>query len=74
MIDRRDMLKLVAAGFVGVVVVGSLPAAPVQVLDAVHEPVRFSVEGDLGTVRASSAGETIAVSGHFAEPTHFTLR
>jgi hypothetical protein len=74
MIDRRDMLKLVAAGFVGVAVVGSKPLAPVQVPDAVHEPMRFSVEGDLGTVRASSAGETIEVSGHFAGLTHFTLR
>ena len=72
MIDRRDMLKLVAASFVGVVV-GSTPLAPVRVPDAVHEPMRFTVEGDLGTVRASSAGETIAVSGHFAELTHFTL-
>ena len=74
MIDRRDMLKLVAAGFVGVVVVGAMPVAPVRVPDAVHESMRFSVEGDLGTVRASAAGETIAVSGHFAERTHFTLR
>lgn len=74
MIDRRDMLKLVAAGFVGIVAVGSAPVAPVHVPDAVHEPMRFSVEGDLGTIRATSAGETIAVSGHFAEPTRFTLR
>ena len=73
MIDRRDMLKLVAAGFVGVVALGAMPV-PVQVPDAVHESMRFSVEGDLGTVRASSAGETIAVSGHFADPTHFSLR
>jgi hypothetical protein len=73
MIDRRDMLKLVAAGFVGAVVVGTMPAAPVQVPDAVHEPMRFSVEGDLGTVRATSAGETIVVSGHFPEVTRFTL-
>jgi hypothetical protein len=51
-----------------------MPVAPVQVPDAVHESMRFSVEGDLGTVRASAAGETIAVSGHFAERTHFTLR
>ena len=74
MIDRRDMLKLVAASFVGVVVVGPTPVAPEQVLNAVHEPMRFSIQGDLGTIRAWSAGETIAVSGHFPEPTHFTLR
>jgi hypothetical protein len=74
MIDRRDMLKLVGAGFVGLAVVGSKPLAPAQVEDAVDEPMRFSLEGDLGTVRASSGGETIAVSGHFAGLTHFTLR
>ncbi len=74
MIDRRDMLKLVAAGIVGAVVAGNTSMAPVQVPDAVLEPMRFSVEGDLGTIRATSAGETIAVSGHFSEPTHFTLR
>ena len=73
MIDRRDMLKLVAAGFVGAVVVGHMPVAPVQVPAASHESMRFTVGGDLGTIRATSAGETIVVSGHFAEVTHFTL-
>lgn len=72
MIDRRDMLKLVAAGVVGAVVAGGLAhtsgIAPTQ-----EHAVRFSVEGDMGIVRASSAGESIQVSGRFAERTVFTL-
>jgi hypothetical protein len=71
MIDRRDMLKLVAAGFVGAVVVGNMPVAPAPAAE--QESMRFTVEGDLGTIRATSAGETIVVSGHFAEATRFTL-
>jgi hypothetical protein len=73
MIDRRDMLKLVAAGFVGAVVVGNMPVAPSPAPAAGQESMRFTVEGDLGTIRATSAGETIVVSGHFAEATSFTL-
>ena len=72
MIDRRDMLKLVAVGVVGAVVAGGLVqaggATPTQ-----EDALRFSVEGEMGVVRATSAGESIRVSGQFAERTVFTL-
>jgi len=72
MIDRRDMLKLVAVGVVGAVVAGGL----VHTSDATptkDKALRFSVEGDMGVVRATSAGESIRVSGQFAERAVFTL-
>ena len=72
MIDRRDMLKLVAVGVVGAMVAGGL----VHTGDATRtqeDALRFSVEGDMGVVRATSAGESIRVSGQFAERTVFTV-
>lgn len=72
MIDRRDMLKLVAVGVVGAVVAGSglvRQAEPV----AAGEPMRFSVEGDMGAVRATVNGETFQVSGSFVERASFAV-
>jgi hypothetical protein len=72
MIDRRDMLKLVAVGVVGAVVAGGLVHSG-NVISSKEEALRFSVEGDMGVVQATSAGESIRVSGQFAERTVFTL-
>lgn len=72
MIDRRDMLKLVAVGVVGAVVAGGVIHAG-DVTPTQERAVRFSVEGDPGVVRATSEGESILVSGQFAERTVFTL-
>ncbi len=72
MIDRRDMLKLVAAGVVGAVVAGGMAHTGDSASTQEHA-VRFSVEGDMGVVRAISGAESIKVSGQFAERTVFTL-
>lgn len=72
MINRRDMLKLVAGVVVGAVVEGGLVHGG-HVTPAREDVLRFSVEGDMGVVRAASAGESIRVSGEFAERTMFTL-
>jgi hypothetical protein len=72
MIDRRNMLKLVAVGVVGAVVAGGLAHAG-DVASTQQEAGRFSVEGDIGVVQATSAGQSFRVSGQFAEPTVFTL-
>jgi hypothetical protein len=72
MIDRRDMLKLVAVGVVGAVVAGGRVHGG-HVTPAREDGLRFSVEGDMGVVRATSAGDSILFSGKFAERTTFTL-
>jgi hypothetical protein len=71
MIDRREMMKLVVVGVVGAVVAGSSLTG--QAGAAVGEPMRFSIEGDMGVVHATRNGESIQVSGIFAERAVFTL-
>jgi hypothetical protein len=76
MIERRDMLKVLVVGVVGAAVVGGIiPASRAGrgETNEVNEVMRFSVHGEMGSVRAMSALETIHVSGQFAEPAVFTL-
>ena len=72
MIDRRDMLKLVAVGVVGAVVAGAGLTNQV-VAPVAGEQMRFSVEGDMGAIRATVNGETFRVSGNFVERALFTV-
>jgi len=73
MIDRREMMKLAVIGVVGVMVAGSGVVAGQTERGSVTEPMRFSVEGDMGVVRATVNGESIRVSGIFAERALFAL-
>jgi hypothetical protein len=72
MIDRREMVKLVVVGVVGTVVAGSSVAGQAERVVAA-EPMRFSIEGDMGAVRATANGESIRVSGDFAERAVFAI-
>jgi hypothetical protein len=74
MIERRDMLKILAVGVVGAVVVGGMTPGARPGRAEAGEAMRFSVEGDMGAVRATSTVDTIHISGHFAEPAVFVLR
>ena len=70
MIDRRDVLKLMVVGAAAAVVAGITSQTGA---DAVGEPMRFSIEGDMGVVQATANGETFLVSGAFADRATFTL-
>jgi hypothetical protein len=72
MIDRRDVLKLMVVGVTAAVVAGSGVTGQAGA-DATGEPMQFSIEGDMGAVRATVNGETFLVSGAFAERATFTL-
>jgi len=72
MIDRREMVKLMVVGMVGAVVAGS--GITGQDGRAVAtEPMRFSIEGDMGAIRVTASGESIQVSGDFTERARFSL-
>ena len=73
MIDRREMVKLAVIGVVGVMVAGSGVVAGQADRGSATEPMRFSVEGDMGVVRATTNGESIRVSGNFAERAAFAI-
>lgn len=73
MIDRREMVKLAVVGVVGVIVAGSGVVAGQTERGRATEPMRFSVEGDMGVVRATTKGESIRVSGIFTERASFAL-
>lgn len=72
MIDRREMVKLLVVGVAGAVMAGSGGAGqPGQ--GPATELMRFSIEGDMGDVRAAASGESIRVSGNFAERASFAI-
>ncbi len=73
MIDRREMVKLAVIGVVGVMVAGSGVVAGQTERGSATGPMRFSVEGDMGVVRATTNGESIRVSGIFTERASFAL-
>ena len=73
MIDRREMVKLAVIGVVGVMVAGSGVVASQAEQGSATGPMRFSVEGDMGVVRATTKGESIRVSGVFTERASFAL-
>ena len=74
MIDRREMVKLAVIGAVGVMVAGSgVVAGRSEQRGSATGPMRFSVEGDMGVVRATTNGESIRVSGVFTERASFAL-
>ena len=73
MIDRREMVKLAVIGVMGVMVAGPGVVAGQAVRGRATEPMRFSVEGDMGVVRATTNGESIRVSGIFTERASFAL-
>jgi hypothetical protein len=70
MIDRRDVLKLMVVGAAVAVVAGVTGQGGAV---AAGDPMRFSIEGDMGVVRATTNGETFLVSGSFAERATFTV-
>ena len=72
MIDRREMVKLVVVGVVGAVGAGSSIAGQAERVVAT-EPMRFSIEGDMGAIRAAANGHSIEVSGTFAERAAFAV-
>ena len=72
MIDRREMVKLMVVGVVGAVVAGTSVAGPAERAVA-SEPMRFSIEGDMGAIRAAANGESIRVSGNFTERAAFAI-
>jgi hypothetical protein len=66
------MVKLLVVGVAGAVMVGSGAAA--QAGDGVAtELMRFSIEGDMGAIRAAASGASIRVSGNFAERASFAI-
>jgi hypothetical protein len=70
MIDRREMMKLTMIGAVGAMIAGTSAGGSEK---ATAEPVRFSIEGDMGAIRAMAGGDSIRVSGHFAERASFAI-
>jgi hypothetical protein len=73
MIDRREMVKLAVIGVMGVMVAGSGVVGGHTERGSAAEPMRFSVEGDMGVVRVIKGGESIQVSGVFTERATFVL-
>jgi hypothetical protein len=70
MIDRREMMKLMVVGAVGAMVAGAVATGQ---FGSAGEPMRFSIEGDMGAVRATANGESVLVSGDFADRARFTI-
>ena len=72
MIDRREMVKLLVVGVAGAVMAESGAAAQAG-HGVATELMRFSIEGDMGAIRAAASGESIRVSGHFTERALFAI-
>jgi hypothetical protein len=72
MVDRREMLKVTVVGVAGLAAASGMFAGGRQAPRG--QALRFKVYGDMGTIRARAAVDTVRVSGEFAEATTFTLR
>jgi hypothetical protein len=71
MIDRREMMKLLMVSAMGVAVAAAGSAGPAA--RVVNEPMRFWIEGDMGAISATAGGQSIQVSGSFAERAAFAI-
>jgi hypothetical protein len=72
MVNRREMMMITAGGVVGVALAGGWVATGRRT-PAQGTGMRFTIQGDMGTIRARSATDAVRVSGEFAERTTFTL-
>ena len=66
------MVKLLVVGVAGAVMAGSGGAGQAG-HGVATELMRFSIEGDMGAIRAAVSGESIKVSGNFAERASFAI-